>query len=741
MSISNFSVSLNPDALFLNSLEDRVAELVAERMGQLRTLSASDRHAAQIGVMFEVEQFRTRQIQEYCKSKQLKSLEVESETAGVTLPSQKWRMRPVFTAKSKFNVTMPQGLFDRSNGKKKSLFVNSTNPIGNIATPRKRNSSYLNPISCGTSMFPVIGEKEVSIPMTFSRKNHDGARHNATKTILPKEEATEEDLGENDLYNDSASEGSDCNADDEGYGMDEVDSLLESVSSEDSHSEEEMQEEDHGSVIDCLVLSLLKQKSNAITFDSTDVYNIFWAFSRYAEKKKTEMPSDIAQNTMLHSKKFKFDLDSLSDKVVSLIIYNGRFVKLKSSRSSRGPFFLNRDATEHHISELPQSFGVFFGDVVKTCDSNSDAKTLLKKTSTVIGTSAESFRIAPVVIQKDFIVQKVTSSALAEEQFSQLNRKFLADGISLAYDHANHSSFSVSIESGNFGAYLNLSRSRFQQKMLLETGMLFLINERVGFYISEIVKGNETQKREKVVQDLATRSSFDAYCNNLGISQLPEFLAFLKASDNTLPEKTASVLYKEFCVNHLKNEHRSDFLVLSFVEYFPHYKVFKVLQDCLVFKYQTREVGLSAFFAPSLGCFGTLTFGQSLFHDLRLMAKSRLCSLTAFHSGYDITIDFNETVQRFCFHYPKLRTEAADFPYCSLFDESDAHVKFAIPENSFSSESLPQEEGLWVLLGKFDLFADSLGNSRSVKVPFGSLLMMNRNVYLIERRSFALRNK
>jgi hypothetical protein len=147
MSISNFSVSQNTDAIFLNGLDERVKQMQNEKWTKVSHLFGKDLQNAQASIIFELEEFRLHQIQEYCRTKDLPSALCESDADMASWFSPTYRNQTVFPPKREpENFAIPFGLQATSKGKKQSVFVRGSGSENrsNMSSIRKRNSSYVN---------------------------------------------------------------------------------------------------------------------------------------------------------------------------------------------------------------------------------------------------------------------------------------------------------------------------------------------------------------------------------------------------------------------------------------------------------------------------------------------------------------------------------------------------------------------------------------------------------------------
>ena len=485
--------------------------------------------------------------------------------------------------------------------------------------------------------------------------------------------------------------------------------------------------------IDGLVIMLLKQRSTVAPLNIEGFRNISAICTKIDEKRETPDPEARVVSS------YRYDLEHMEESL-GFILYNGKFVKLKTAKNKDRICLLSSGPQESFIAESPKKFEVSLIGVPKLRTITSDEQPIFRQSSCFVKVSEESFAMNPLIHQTDIFIQRLPLATVEAAYKEKKGTREPGEDIRIECDPNFPDCFRMGIHSSDYGAYINLSQHRFNQRLLLEHGMLFMLNSRVGFYISEIGKEEEFKKREAVLKELVSRSSFDLYCHNIDPQQMPQLLDYLKHRDANSCQKPISVLYKEFCLKLLSTERLSDFIVLSFVEYYPEYNIFKVVRECLVFKYQVpSELSGASWFQSSQGSFDEFNFGQKLFQSIRKTTKSKLCAITSFCAPYNLVIGLNDTVRRFYLSYDRSPLQQAS--YCSLFDNNEAYIRQTPLIQNLNSGIILKEEGLWLCIRKFDLECDHSDPPRYVKVSFGSLIMILQNVFLVQRKHLAILNK
>lgn len=691
MSISNFSQKKSPNEEFLQSLEKELTLKALKTMRSLEGLSGLELTQAQLNLAFELERIRASATTRFCESEEYRNLAAhDNQTVKLLGLERKWHNTTVFEKR----LAIKQSSNPDIANKRKSEMVHNSISIKKDSRMSLdlANNNFLQ----GKSIFENLNIAQLrnstviglGQPLTGTKKSRD-------YSVVPND-LESLDSRPNIFYQDNSSD----------------DHLDQSVN---SGSDESIIENQTDLENECWsefpVLSLVKQNRFIMDISNSDFRNILNPFKA--------LISNPPENPETH-KFSSFDDTSF----FSLVFHNGRTVRTsRCLNTNKNVVILGNELTGNQSNEIIIRNSEKFFDSLNFGSNH--------KYNSIKAVN-DDFSVHTHVFQNSL---RCYASIPKQSKASQVENRVL-------FNFDRPGCFSVKIDSAFYGAFLNLNLASFDQNLLLEEGMVFLNNEKRGFGIQTIANSSQISKKLKILKELMNDDRCFIHCANLRQALLPNLCAFLKASFDPdsqfdiLKNTGSNRLLKKFFF-HILSTASTPIIVLSKVEFHQQYKLFQWKEHCLVFQHDFTNTPFESFFdQPNLNQ-PSFTVGQSLFKsqpDIRLRNP-----LTNLMLPYDLQFTFHAQVDRYSLSYPGGSAQS----FVDLFDPDSCQLKW----NSNASQSteidrnrLTEEEGVWVMLAKFDLFDELICAKHFVHLPFGSLVMLNQIVYFVSRERLAVKH-
>lgn len=694
MSISNFSQKKTPNEEFLHSLEKELSLKAVNSIKAFEGLTGNELTNAQLTLAFELEKLRLTSTVKFCDVVDyINFVSHEKQNMRYLVLDRKWLNITVLEKKLVVKQSSNSDLMH----KRKSELIHQ--PITNTKNHRKsvnlphENNLQKKSIFENLDISQLRNSKVIGLGLTLA-----GKKKSRDYSIIPGDADSDSNCPH--FYNND-------NSSEENF-----ENSLHSGSDETLEDEDEMEIDLSDELIKVPVISIVKQNRNVLGFQSDQFVNVSnpFAFDAFSmEKNKNEA--------------FKFSTND-ENKFMAFFFFDSRFIKTQISKKD-----------QKHVAILPKEL---------IC-SNAENKVIIRNSEKFF----ESLNLGSS--QKYNSLQGKNDQFCLNSHLFDRTIKFYKDSIkqsiigelenevSLCFDKPDF--FGVKICSGFYGAYLNLGLGSFDQNLLLEEGMLFLTNEKRGLAIQTIVSSLETQKKAQLLIQSAHDDYAFVHCANLKLSCLNVLLTQMKeegliSSDIDLSKNSGiNRALKKLFFDRLSVQNMP-ILVLSKVEFHQQYKLFQWKEQCLIFQLDFEGTPFDFCFEKVDCGMNYCHFGQGLFKSQGDLKYRTL--MTNFMAPYDVQINYHSSVDRFSLSYPWQKASS----FVNLFDSQVCDLKWSesntFNRTKFELAELTSEEGLWVLLTKFDLFEEQLSSKSYVNVPYGSMLMINQIVYYVDQKDLSV---
>lgn len=701
MSISNFSQKRSPNEEFLQSLEKEINLQAITTIKSFDNLDGAELAKAKLKLAFDLEQLRLQRIVKYCDSEEYRAfLRAERANPNIVCLDRKWQNTTVFEKKLIFKHASNSEI---ANKRKSEMvpasfkkFLQSRNSVqynNNNAAIRKSICEHLDLGKMTTSK--VIG---LGLPLTGTKKSRDYSAFpdNEFESIESRpnpfgvEHSSEEDLA-NSMHS----------------GSEESDVELET-------------ESPCGVPTDVPVLTIVKQNRFIVDFNGSII--------RCISNKFTGKPTGASFEKSETHRFSRLD----SDGMLSWLYYGGKAIKLATIPNSAVTCASvpSEDIQKVAQGQLGNSVTIrnsenFFKD--QNCGSFQKYNSLQGGNDRICYNS------------HNFNNSLRCYASLGERECTRLP----GNKVTLAFNTPEH--FSVNVNEGQYGAFVNLPLDGFSQKLLLEEGMMFLINEKKGFGVQTIISGSESGRRGELLRTALADERFYMHCANLRQSALPGFIAQLKlvhpeSQDPSIDWNKNSALnsaFKAFFIPLLMNS-ANPIIVLSKVEYHQQYKLFQWKEKAIVFQIDLSGTVFEPFFQKVDCRYSDFDMGETLVkHQEEVKIRN---PVTTFFAPYDLHFSYHPEVERFSLSYPGKEV----YEFCDLWDIAKCGLKWTgdwqgkAGAKPLTQEKLIRNEGLWVGLTKMDFYEEGMSSKTPVNLPFGSVLMINQIVYLVSQTNVLL---
>ena len=691
MSISNFSQKKSPNEEFLQSLEKDLTLKALKAMKGFEGLTGSELTQAQMNLAFELERIRATATSRFCESDEYRNFAAhENQPAKLFGLERKWHNTTVFEKK----LAIKQSSNLDIAGKRKSEMVHNSVSLKKDS----RMSLHLanNNLLQGKSIFENLNLTQLRNSTVIGLGQElTGTKKSRDYSVLPSE-LESLDSRPNLFYQDNSSEGN----------------LEHSVhSGSDESVEEEQVEVEDECWLDFPVLSLVKQNRFIMDTSNADFRNILNSFGELVPEKLGSFETH----------KFScFDDNAF----FSFVFRNSRAIRTSRCLSTKkNVAILSNELFTDQPNEV----------VLLTSEKFFDSLNLGSNHKyNSIQAVRDGYCLNTHVFQNSL---RCYASIPKSSKSPNIDNRIL-----LNFDKPNY--FSVKTENAFYGVFANLNLASFKQNLLLEEGMVFLINEKRGFGVQTIVGPTQTAKKLKILKEAIADDRFFIHCANLRQPLLSNLLSILKESfdpDSQFdPVKNTGnhSLLKKF-YSHLLATLSTQLIVLARVEFHQQYKLFQWKVPCLVFQHDFANTPFESFFDSPNVDRPTFSIGQTLFKS---QTEIRLRNpLTNLMLPYDLQFNFHSQVDRFSLSYP----DGLGQSFVDLFSKDVCQLNWSSSEGDcveLDRNRLTEEEGIWVMLAKFDLFDELICSKQFVHVPYNSLIMANQIVYFISREKLAVKH-
>jgi hypothetical protein len=729
MSISNFSLSHDPNAAFLAELEGKVGEFIKERVAAFAGMASAELQKANISLLFEVEEFRMQCMKEHFRDREAQSVVSPSVSFTPRLLPSKWYAKTVFAArelKGRLSKATNSYLASR---KKSSVMLERATMLS-LLNKSRRSSNFLNGERTTASGFEETKLKLANIAVS---KGTDGAivRNFGTSALKRLNEANEDNEEADNCSHDSISEVEKPEFI-HGCDLDERMSDADVVSLESADSDGECVLDESSASLLCLSLALLKSGARELEFNSAQLFNAFAAISSGVHSGQN---SDRLAGTGRLS--LKLSTDHFRGEMPAMIFYAGSLLVHPIVHRMHNSYLV-MPKTPGVPLPAPRNFSVKL-DIQKA----PSCKPEYQPNSSVVSVTPldnATRKFSSRLTQKYVVLEQSTSQPTVHDVDSKPVKNSI-DEVRIHFDVANTSNCAFEVSTTSFVPLVNLSLARFRGCLLLEPGMHFQMNQRFGFVISEIIKSSDSLRKAQILQALQSKDLYQVHCASHDLSRLPEFFALLQQTQPTSSPLAAEEAYRDFCLDQIARADDSDLVVISTVEYLPEYNVYKMCDSCVVFGYRSQGTALDQFFHSSSPKFPSFTFGHSLFNAARKTAGQCANLIFGFFAPYDISFGFDRVTQSYFLTYMQPSAFEGSVQVCSFHHAGFQCVSFGPSTPPITSSNIHKDEGIWVSLSKLTPTMEVQAAADPVRVPFESLLMIRDDVFLIGRKCFGVAHR
>lgn len=672
MSISNFSISQNPKITFLKSLNQNIDKYMLENLKKMDPNSKNYKEQ-QIELMYNVEKKRIEEIMKYCSEEQKKNQFQENSTIKSTLTKSSNFSTTVLNEKKKFLKTFKNK--DLKKLKKQSVFVNSKKDNLLNLISKKRNSSQLSNFSNFTE------DRYNKDKKLFNKQILKSIYKNKFKLENLKEEKESESSSEI-TYEDCDSI-SNC-----------------SIISEEMLPEVKMDfknfKEDFFRKKEVFVLSLVKLKNKIVFFKEENKNLNFLSF--FKDKQ--------------HQRVLSFDNEDYN---YSFYLDCEKFLENKIGHFGEVNFLEETENRMEIENEEKDEISIIIQDEnenTKNEDFSTAKKFLPNFYSLQVEDSSKKYSVT------------LNGKYFEIKNFENLNRKIDERNILKCSFSKKKNFFKASLKGGFYGSFVNLDKKKFQDRLILENGMLFMVNNKRGFYISNISGKDEFEKKELIFKKNFRNIEFCP--TNFKYEKKDEFYNFLldyfgEINDGMFDKAKFKKFFNLFCFENLKTN-KISFICLDFVEFFKNYKLYRTKLKCIIF--QINSVVAQKFFKlPSENY--EFSFGNDKYNLMKNLDLNCLNTVFSFNTPYNLKIGFLSTMEKYYFEYKKEKKEINN-SYCNFFSTNKEDcIKFKDISGNY--------EGIWICLSKFNIFQNEFVSENEILLPFDCYIMNYQNVFKISK--------
>lgn len=515
------------------------------------------------------------------------------------------------------------------------------------------------------------------------------------------------------------------------YDIDELVSDADTISIQSADSEFDCEvADDSNGRLDCLVLSLLKNSSQELEFNTEVLTNIGGASSTSNINSEQSLKKLAEKGTV----SLKYKIDDLSAKLPAMIFYSGSLLSQSILSGSKKHFLLTNKAETLNANH-PKKFSLRL--VFQNLPPHKQADQSAASTIAVIVPNSQECKFVSRIMKKHLVLERSINEPKLIEDCANW-KKGNTDEVFFHFDPAEQNHCELESKTRKFSPFVNLSLARFQGNLLVEPGMHFQINQRIGFMIAEIIKPKDITRRAQILQTLKSKMSVSAHCANHDLSKLTEFFVDLTQGREMTDQISAENLYKQFCLQHMANNESSDFIVISIVEYLPQYNIYRMCESAIVFEYEGQRTQFDKYFHLGSTAFSHFTIGHSLFNTMKKFEGQYINSLFNFFAPYDICFGFSQTSNCYYMTYIKSHEQRTQSAISSICNDEYPNVDFHPAISPLTSSNAHKDEGIWVSLNKLTSTLEVDDYAKPAKIPYESLLMFRNEIYFLDRRPFSL---
>lgn len=706
MSISNFSISQNPNVVFLRKLN---SELESRQMIELAQIEKEPdqqlRRELRIKLMYCIEKERLEQLAGFAQKKPNISFKHDSLTQRSKTTAKSNYSNTILSQKKKKLMSLRSKEFP-NRLKKNSLFMPNITQDNKRRISKKRNSHQA--ISQQTHFLNIkrdILDDGDGVEINDQIYN---SMQNSAFRMRQRIPETNEDVDTSSLSEEGFSGGERL----DGFMFDNADGC--SVESKDLEPEEHVDKVNFkGGLRQTAVLTLVKQRNSLFGYKAKNKHLNLLSFFKEDESAK-------------HERKIPFDDDEYN---YSYFIGQNRLIKERVYHEDSNSYFIEESGKKNSISSFIELNNTRTVIREENSPLHAEGKNKLNfSISTQNGQRSYSTFLenANKKSMETISFQKIEQIESDSDSETELNNQLTLD-----FDDRDETHYKAFIDSGCYGSFINLDQNRFQDKLMLREGSFFLVNEKRGFYVSKVILPMENMKKKQFLNLHQSFNGIDFCPVNLDYSRLLEFYHHISnktpdfSNEITTQEELNSFRIKlnEFFVGYIKIN-TLPLICLSMIEYVPDYKIFRTVKKSVLFEFACdsgdffKEIGKDSF---------SFDFGHSFYTNMKNHKMQHLNSISGFNCPYNLNLSFKQQINGFCLSY--LQHSGNDTAFTDPFsDNKERQLRFT------SSEEDGVKEGLWMNIAKYDELREGFRNLNSpVHLPYNSHLLFHRNVFLINK--------
>lgn len=258
--------------------------------------------------------------------------------------------------------------------------------------------------------------------------------------------------------------------------------------------------------------------------------------------------------------------------------------------------------------------------------------------------------------------------------------------VQISFDESSPTRFTFRTGQGNYGAFIHLRAENFQQKVVLEKGSTFFVDENHGFSFSRFVAGGDFASRICTLRTKGVRF----FCSNLDRSKVAEI------------ERKTNLSISEFHKQKFGLS-KAPFFVLERVEFDRRLRARRVLETIVVFEWKETS---SLFHPPT---------NRVLLNQASLFSGEIESSYD--HTSLQLPLEVSVSIE--------------DNFYLSFGNAPSSVSSPQDPGHQIVSSDSPKDAkslGLWRQLASFDKFSGTALPGKEVSLPLGSTLMLEGGV-------------
>ena len=717
MSISNFSISQNPTVVFLKKLNSELDELMIQQNSAIE-LEEDERKKQELRIqlMYDIERLRMEKMKEFLNISQNLSQKHESSILNSGQTSKSNFSNTVLSQRKK--KLMRLNSKDTKNMKKKSLFVGRPD-LGLRFDVKKRNSHQIDIGSNTLSAFSFNKDiLENQDELGIADKIFESIKNNSFKLEKLKEEKAE-DVDSSDISDEPFSPK-------ERYNQVFLEDDACSVESRELEPEQEVEEEDmellNDELKEVVLLSLIKERNVLYGFNSKNSnINVLGYFKSGSD------------NNFNHNHR-RLPFEESDFNYVYLIAEN-KFMHEKIYHGSSGDTLLQNSEQGSKISDFEPPLI----SKVQICEfeekSNNEESNQFNDVNHTV--KIINHPVAYSVHLDNSNSKFLTTYCIHDNHQTSLPN--YPNKLDLTFNANLKTHFMANVTEGCYSSFMNLDQDKFRDRLLLEEGSFFMINEKRGFYVSLISTGKENNKLLSFVKKHLSPDKIEFCAVNFDYSKAYQFYCRLmgfnvEEGDGILKEAEMDQFrakYQSFCYDYI-NKHDTPALCFNIVEYMFDYRIYRTVRKCILFQVNDNQ---TEFFTKPLDDNFNIKFGVNFHKMMKTLKLHNLNSITAFNFPYDVTVGYKYELQKFYMQYSNWTEHPSE--YVRFQDEKiDRCVNFKVDEKEEVNEF---KEGIWISLAQYVEFADNFtSEDRQVALPYGSLLMFYKNVFRVTKKSMQI---